>query len=506
MIQSAPTKILIGISFDQERSMELLSSAICNLARPNDTVVALHVLVAQTTKKHTDKRGVSKSINRYRTRIRKAKAFVISVTGEFANVCRAKQVKLEARVGFSSSVGKGLVEEAKNMSSRVHQTQKYCLDNSPKSCSIVLVQKSDMKKQDFHSGNINEEDFSNKKSEQRSPRNVLDLSERDYHSTEEDSSSFEGSSIMESPPPLVARKSKGQSSFRKHISSLKRISSFLRSPFEPDTRKADMKLPIKEQQQTLLKCLSYEELAKATNNFHPDNIVGIGGYSEVYKGDLENGQVIAVKKLAKDNKDQNKEKEFLMELGILGHINHPNTASLVGCCVENGLYLIFNYYPNGTLSSALHGKTGKHIEWPERYKIAVGIARGLHYLHTCCKHRIIHRDIKASNVLLGPDFEPQAKPLMDSRDICRLIDPDLEGEYDSDQLYRLVLTSSYCVQQSSDWRPSMTEVLEVLQHGDDSEFAKSWRIPEFTQEENEMDDYSMIFGYDVPSDISLDDI
>lgn len=83
--------------------------------------------------------------------------------------------------------------------------------------------------------------------------------------------------------------------------------------------------------------------------------MGIGGYSEVYKGDLQNGQVIAVKKLAKDNKDQNKEKEFLMELGILGHIHHPNTASLVGCCVENGLYLVFNYYPNGTLSSALHG-------------------------------------------------------------------------------------------------------------------------------------------------------
>ncbi|KAI3701668.1 hypothetical protein L6452_26910 [Arctium lappa] len=594
MIESAPTKILIGISLDQELSMELLSSAICNLARPNDTVVALHVLVAETTNKE---RGVSKSINRYRTRIRKAKAFVISVMGEFANVCRAKQVKLEARVGVNSSVGKGLIEEAKRISSRylliasktndsnrfgfmirVHQTQKYCLDYSPKSCSIVLVQKSDMPKQDFQSANINKEDFSNNKSEQRSPRNILDLSEGDYHSTEEDNSSFEGSSIMESPPPLVAPESKGQSSFRKHISSLKRISSFLRSPFEPDTRKADMKLPIKEQRQTLLKCFSYEELAKATNNFHPDNIVGIGGYSEVYKGYLENGQVIAVKKLAKDNKDQNKEKEFLMELGILGHINHPNTASLVGCCVENGLYLIFNYYPNGTLSSALHGKTGKHIEWPERYKIALGIARGLHYLHTCCKHRIIHRDIKASNVLLGPDFEPQisdfglakwlpskwthhavipiegtfgylapeyfmhgivdekidvfafgvllleiitgrmpvdsdkqnlvlwAKPLMESRDIGGLIDPDLEGEYESDQMYRLVLTSSYCVQQSSDWRPSMTEVLEVLQYGDDSEFAKSWRIPEFTQEENEMDDYSMIFGYDVPSDISLDDI
>lgn len=85
-------------------------------------------------------------------------------------------------------------------------------------------------------------------------------------------------------------------------------------------------------------------------------LVAIGGYSEVYRGDLDDGNTIAVKRLAKDNSDQNKEKEFLMELGIIGHVNHPNTASLVGCCVENGLYLIFNFYPNGTLASALHGK------------------------------------------------------------------------------------------------------------------------------------------------------
>nr|XP_043630612.1 probable receptor-like serine/threonine-protein kinase At5g57670 [Erigeron canadensis] len=585
MIESVPCKLLIGISLDQEQSMELLSSAICNLARPNDTVVALHIL--ETRKKHESKSGSSKSNNRYQMRIRKAKAFVISVMGEFANVCRAKQVKLEARVGFSSSVGKGLIDEVKNISSkylliaskrnklhRVFKTQKYCLDHTPKSCSLVLIQKSDMP-QDFHSTTMNVKD---EKSEQCSPRNVLDLS-GEYHSTEEDSSSFEGSTITESSSPSLSVDLKSRSSFRRHISSLKRISSFLLSPFEQDSSKQNLKLSIKQPPPPpLLKCFTYQELANATNNFQQDNIVGIGGYSEVYKGDLLNGQSIAVKKLARDNNDRTKEKEFLMELGILGHVKHPNTASLVGCCVENGLYLIFNYYPNGTLSSALHGKSEIRLEWPERYKIALGIAKGLHYLHTCCKHRIIHRDIKASNVLLGPDFEPQisdfglakwlpskwthhavipiegtfgylapeyfmhgivdektdvfafgvllleiitgrmpvnserqnlvlwAKPLIDAGDICELVDPDLKGEYDFNQIYRLVLTSSYCVQQSSDWRPSMTEVLEVLQLGDDSNFAKNWTIPKVAQDENEMDDYSMIFGYDVPSDISLDDI
>lgn len=75
----------------------------------------------------------------------------------------------------------------------------------------------------------------------------------------------------------------------------------------------------------------------------------------MYKGGLDDGRSIAVKRLTKDNTNADKEKEFLTEIGIIGHVNHPNTASLVGCCVENGLYLIFKFYPNGTLSSALHG-------------------------------------------------------------------------------------------------------------------------------------------------------
>jgi len=88
--------------------------------------------------------------------------------------------------------------------------------------------------------------------------------------------------------------------------------------------------------------------------------VGQGGFSEVYRGDLSNGQVIAVKRLAND---KNKEGEFLMELGTIGHVSHPNTASLVGYCIENGLYLVFHFSENGNLASALHGEY--YFPWPK---------------------------------------------------------------------------------------------------------------------------------------------
>ncbi|GLJ29461.1 hypothetical protein SUGI_0580750 [Cryptomeria japonica] len=152
---------------------------------------------------------------------------------------------------------------------------------------------------------------------------------------------------------------------------------------------------------------TYKEISYATNNFNSDNLVGKGGYAEVYKGVLSNGKAIAVKTMVNGATDEQKEKDFLTELGIIGHIHHPNTASLLGCCIENGLHLIFHFSPNGSLDSYLHDTNTPVLEWSIRYKVAVGIARGLHYLHKCCRRRIIHRDIKAANILLGREFEPQ---------------------------------------------------------------------------------------------------
>ncbi|GMH13835.1 hypothetical protein Nepgr_015676 [Nepenthes gracilis] len=155
------------------------------------------------------------------------------------------------------------------------------------------------------------------------------------------------------------------------------------------------------------KCFSFEEIFLATDGFSSDNLVGKGGYAKVYRGTLSDGQTIAVKKLTKTSTEEKREREFLTEIGTIGHVCHPNVLSLLGISIDNGLFLIFPFSPRGSVASHLHGGNLPALEWEKRYKIAIGTARGLHYLHKGCQRRIIHRDIKASNILLNEDYEPQ---------------------------------------------------------------------------------------------------
>ncbi|KAM7495940.1 hypothetical protein LguiA_020354 [Lonicera macranthoides] len=146
------------------------------------------------------------------------------------------------------------------------------------------------------------------------------------------------------------------------------------------------------------------ELQIATNNFARENLIGKGGYAEVYKGCLRNGQLVAVKRLTRVPMEE-KIGDFLSEVGIMAHLNHPNTAKLIGYGVEGGMHLVLELSPHGSLASLLHGSKTK-LEWSIRYKVALGTAEGLVYLHEGCQRRIIHRDIKAANILLAEDFKP----------------------------------------------------------------------------------------------------
>ncbi|OAY31956.1 probable receptor-like serine/threonine-protein kinase At5g57670 [Manihot esculenta] len=303
------------------------------------------------------------------------------------------------------------------------------------------------------------------------------------------------------------------------------------------------------------RCFSYQEIFEATNAFSPENLVGKGGYAEVYKGVLGDGEKIAVKRLTKTCNDERKEKEFLTEIGTIGHVSHPNVLSLLGCCIDNGLYLIFHFSSRGSVASLLHDEKFPVVDWKTRYKIAIGTARGLHYLHKGCQRRIIHRDIKSSNILLTADFEPLisdfglakwlpsqwthhsiapiegtfghlapeyymhgvvdektdvfafgvflleiisgrrpvdgshqsicswAKPILKQGEIEKVVDPRLGGAYDASQLIGLAFAASLCIRASSTWRPTMSEVLEVMLEGEMDK--ERWKMPKEEEQEEE---------------------
>ncbi|XAR49081.1 Non-specific serine/threonine protein kinase [Bertholletia excelsa] len=153
------------------------------------------------------------------------------------------------------------------------------------------------------------------------------------------------------------------------------------------------------------KNFAFSDLQSATNNFNQENLIGKGGHAEVYKGCLPDGQVVAIKRLNKGTPEE-QIIGFLTEIGIIAHVNHPNTAKLIGYGVEGGTYLVLQLSPLGSLGSYLCGSKEK-LDWSIRYKIILGTAAGLLYLHEKCQRRIIHRDIKADNILLTEDFEPQ---------------------------------------------------------------------------------------------------
>nr|XP_011460365.1 PREDICTED: probable LRR receptor-like serine/threonine-protein kinase At1g07650 isoform X1 [Fragaria vesca subsp. vesca] len=148
----------------------------------------------------------------------------------------------------------------------------------------------------------------------------------------------------------------------------------------------------------------FKQIKAATDNFNPANKLGEGGFGAVYKGELLDGSFIAVKQLSSKSKQGNR--EFVNEIGMMSSLQHPNLVKLYGCCTEgNQLFLVYEYMENNSLSHTLFGSEEglRKLNWPTRQKICVGIARGLAFLHDGIL-KIVHRDIKTTNILLDRDF------------------------------------------------------------------------------------------------------
>ncbi|KAH9292672.1 hypothetical protein KI387_042141 [Taxus chinensis] len=282
---------------------------------------------------------------------------------------------------------------------------------------------------------------------------------------------------------------------------------------------------------------TYKELSIATKGFSANRVIGHGAFGTVYRGVLpDSGDAVAVKRSSHNNQGKS---EFLAELSIIGRLRHRNLVHLQGWCHEKGEFLlVFEYMPNGSLDRLLFQEgQGPVLSWGHRYKIVMGVASALSYLHGEWEQQVIHRDVKASNIMLDSSFNARLGDfglarLMDhnkspdatltagtmgylapeylqsgkasektdvfsfgavvlevacgrrpiEKDLpCgknnlvdwvwslhsegRLVeaaDARLEGEYDGDEMARMLLVGLLCSHPHSFSRPSMRQVMQIL--------------------------------------------
>ncbi|KAJ0046531.1 hypothetical protein Pint_04321 [Pistacia integerrima] len=215
---------------------------------------------------------------------------------------------------------------------------------------------------------------------------------------------------------------------------------------------------------------SYKDLQKATYNF--TTLIGQGAFGPVYKAQMSTGETVAVKVLATDSKQG--EKEFQTEVMLLGRLHHRNLVNLVGYCAEKGQHmLIYVYMSKGSLASHLYSKLAinsislsenhEPLSWDLRVYIALDVARGLEYLHDGAVPPVIHRDIKSSNILL--DHSMRARAAMDTEGKTgweEIGDSRLDGNFDVQELNEVAALAYRCVNRNPRKRPSMRDIVQVL--------------------------------------------
>ncbi|VFQ94521.1 unnamed protein product [Cuscuta campestris] len=427
-VGSGGAVVVVGVKMDS-RSKELLTWALVKLAQTGDRIVALHVLDSDTDKSEM---------------LRLVKTFD-SVLAAYEGFCNLKQVDLKLRVCRGSPPHKIIAREAESCGATVlilgtsgthHAARssvsvaRYCARNVDKNVSVVAVNNGKVTFRREMSVSVSHESCTPGMPQSRfRKRKALPKGPS-------------GSSLALVPVKIVnVHESKSQWTFLRRVFLQSHKESGNSSPNKFSVvqwvlrlrRHSDEKqfglnekngeivpAPIhstsvihKEldglsaKYSSICRLFKYQELLSATSNFTPENLLGKGGSSKVYKGCLPDGKELAVKIL---KPCEGSEKQFCSEIEILTALHHENIISLFGFCFEeNNLLLVYDLLSRGSLEDNLHGtrNVGDLFGWQERYKVALGVAKALDHLHNTANVPVIHRDVKSSNILLSNDFEPK---------------------------------------------------------------------------------------------------
>jgi len=162
-----------------------------------------------------------------------------------------------------------------------------------------------------------------------------------------------------------------------------------------------------EERNSVFTFFNFSQVLEATKNFSVENKLGQGGFGPVYKGQFPNGLEIAIKRLASHSRQGYS--EFKNEVRLIAKLQHRNLVRLLGCCTQGEeKMLVYEYLPNKSLDFFIFDETRRTLlDWNKRLMIIEGTAQGLLYLHKHSRLRIIHRDVKASNILLDSEMNPK---------------------------------------------------------------------------------------------------
>ncbi|KAK7340666.1 hypothetical protein VNO77_21375 [Canavalia gladiata] len=236
----------------------------------------------------------------------------------------------------------------------------------------------------------------------------------------------------------------------------------------------------------LCRYFTITELRAATNNFDGGFVVGVGGFGNVYKGYIDGDTPVAIKRLKSGS--QQGANEFMTEIKMLSLLRHHNLVSLIGYCNDGSeMILVYDFMQRGTLREYLYNSDNQPLWWNQRLQILLDAARGLNYLHAGAKHRIIHRDVKSTNILLDKNWVPKVSELGLSKvgpsgvsrtHVTTMVKGSLgylDPEYYKSQRLTLSLTCTplvwcflsqmalSCLLDDGNQRPSMSNVVQALE-------------------------------------------